>query len=185
MKGSKTKRFPRKKVLDRLASTGAELAKEYSSPKVKSTTLRTSMRTLRVGSSATSAEWVVNMPYYWAAFRNKGTKAFTMPKGKWIVFFRNSKDDPRLAGGHLKTVGERKRLNLSRRQFRGLKKANKIRFLKKMPAVEGEKFFEDTGGMAGLDTFIAPEMEKVFQEEVDDYLGEDLNLDITETFALG
>ncbi len=181
---SKTKKFPAKKVLNRLASVGAESAKDYSSPKVRSRTLRSSMEAVKIQSSRSSATWAVNIPYYWATFRNKGTKAFTMPKGKWIVFFRNSQDDPRLQGGHPKTRGERKRLNLSRRQFRGLKKSNKIRFLKRMPKVEGEGFFEDTGGMSGLDTHIAPEMEKVFQEEVREYFGEDLNLNITETFNL-
>jgi hypothetical protein len=59
------------------------------------------------------------IPHYWAVYYHDGRPGFSAPAGRFLVFFRDPEDDPRLAGGY--PVGPEDVRHLTRAEFeRGL-----------------------------------------------------------------
>lgn len=71
-------------------------------------------KTLFVRKSTKTNTYVLGSPYYWAYYYHEGRGAMeqTGKSGKkFLVWFQNPKDDPRIAGGYPKTRSQRKRLS--------------------------------------------------------------------------
>lgn len=83
---------------------------------------------------------VVHIPHYWATYYHDGSGPVTMPKGKYMVWFRNPKDDPRLKGGFPVTRSQIKKLDLSKERFTQLVKDGKIIIRQSVGRRQG-KFF--------------------------------------------
>lgn len=69
---------------------------------------------------------LVHIPHYWAEYYHDGSGPVTMPKGKYMVWFKNPADDPRLKGGLPVKRSDVRKLNLSRERFTQLIKDEKI-----------------------------------------------------------
>lgn len=67
----------------------------YARPSIPSKTLRNDLHGVIL--TDTTGELVVD--YYWAVFVHNGRAPFSMPFGRYLVWFRNPKDDPRLDNG--------------------------------------------------------------------------------------
>lgn len=65
----------------------------------------------------------LSIPFYWAIYVHDGRGAITMPAGRFMVFFREQRDDPRLDGGHPQTKAGRK--HLSPAEFQGYLELNR------------------------------------------------------------
>ena len=52
-------------------------------------------------------------PYYWAGWYLEGRGSVTPKSSKYLIFFRNPKDDPRLQGGYPKTASDVRKLTKS------------------------------------------------------------------------
>ena len=90
-----------------------------------SSTLKTAM-TVSYRALPRLHQIVVHIPHYWAIYYHDGSGPVTMPKGKYMVWFRDPHDDPRLKGGLPVTRAGIKKLNLSKKRFNELVKAGKI-----------------------------------------------------------
>ena len=69
---------------------------------------------------------IVNIPHYWAIYYHDGSGPITMPKGKYMVWFRNPEDDPRLKSGFPVKRSDVRGLNLSSKQFNRYIKEGKL-----------------------------------------------------------
>lgn len=67
-------------------------------PKIPSKTLRKAIR-YEKGTRG----YRLTIPYYWARYVHDGRGPIRMPPGRYLVYFRNPSDDPRLRGGRPKT----------------------------------------------------------------------------------
>jgi|TARA_Y100000296_G_scaffold86150_1_gene124871 hypothetical protein len=116
-----------------------------SKPFIKSKTLRKSL-TYRIKDSNTIE---LRFPYYWWIYVHEGTKA-KKAKKRLLVWYPNSRDDPRLKGGYPKTLSQVK--ELTRKDFQKGIEENKrrrslglppfMRYRKMVPPVPGEFFFD-------------------------------------------
>jgi hypothetical protein len=68
----------------------------------------------------------VNIPHYWAIYYHDGSGPITMPKGKYMVWYRDPKDDPRYRGGYPVTRSQVRPLTLSKKNFNKLVREGKL-----------------------------------------------------------
>lgn len=68
----------------------------------------------------------MNIPHYWAKYYHDGSGPVSMPKGQYMVWFRDPKDDPRLKGGHPVKKSDVRSLNISRSHFTSLVREGKL-----------------------------------------------------------
>lgn len=119
----------------------------FVTPKIRSKTLRRDLRTYvtRGGKSG-----YLNVPYYWAEYYHDGHSGVVQrKKGKWLVFYKDPKDDPRIKDGYPRTKAGVKRLTAH--QFYVDKAAGKLIVTKMVGPVRKVKknpFF--TEGMQGF-----------------------------------
>lgn len=183
--------------LERLAlALGAE-ARETARPSIPSRTLADSMQLiLREGGID------VYIPYYWALYVHDGRGSFRMPPGKFMVWFRDPKQDPRLSGGYPMRVSERQ--HLSAEEFHDLLEQNRAAELATYgrprragepqvgPVIitnlirnktPGKPFFanEGGGGMAGFDEKASQIGEAQMRSFVREMMGDLLNVKKTAT----
>lgn len=64
-------------------------------PKIPSRTLRKALNLFVVSDT----EGRIQIPHYWALYVHNGRGPFSAPAGRYLVWFRNPKDDPRLRNG--------------------------------------------------------------------------------------
>ena len=71
---------------------------------------------------------IVHIPHYWAEYYHDGSGPVSMPKGRYMVWFRNPKDDPRLKGGYPIKRSDKRSLKdlISNEEFKELIKSGKL-----------------------------------------------------------
>lgn len=90
----------------RLLRDIGRLGYNYVRPKIPSRTLRRSLRFEVLGVSVGLFDPKVggsvgrlHVPHYWALYVHNGRGPFNMPRGKFMVWFKDPRQDPRLRGG--------------------------------------------------------------------------------------
>lgn len=174
-----TKKFPTRRVVQGLAKLGAIEAKRYAVPRMDSKNLADNVKVEHRSTDSTKSTWAAHVPHYWAVFRNDGTKAKRLSKGKWFAIFPNPLDDPRHRGRYPKRLANRKKLNLTRKRIKRLKKQGKMYFTNRISAAEGEHFFDNgpTGKMALFAPIGGAAILKAFHKSVKEFLGDDFKID--------
>lgn len=84
-----------KLVYDLLAALGSA-AFDYAQPKIKSNQLRRAL-TLDIFPALRLAR--LEIPHYWAVYVHDGRGPFGARRARFLVWFRNPNNDPRLSGG--------------------------------------------------------------------------------------
>lgn len=108
---------------------------------LESGTLRRALH-CRVDAAKNIVEAILSVPHYWAIYYHDGRGAIRAKKGKVLVWFASIEDDPRVSGtGHPVRVSRRRRLNLSKSQFRRLRKAGKLIVSKRSGPADGKPFY--------------------------------------------
>jgi len=173
------KKFPTRRVVQGLAKLGALEAKKYSVPRIESTTLADNVKVEHRRTGPTKSTYAAHIPHYWAVFRNDGTKAKKLPKGKWFAIFPNPLDDPRHRGRYPKRLANRRKLTLTRKRIKRLKKQGKMYFTNRISAAEGDHFFDNGPGgkMALFAPVGAAAILKQFRGDVLEFLGDDFKID--------
>lgn len=194
----------RKRLGDKLAQAGLE----YARPSVPSKTLRAAMRIREVagsiGSTATAVVRAVEIPHYWALYVHDGRGPFQLPPGQIMCWFRDPKDDPRLAGGYPVRGTDVK--HLTKAQFNRFMQLNRvvekavygrarksgepqvgpmIVTTKITKPTQAKRFFDNNGGMQGFEAKARQIGAEEFASFVKQELRSVLNLEITTKVKFG
>ncbi len=89
---------------------------------IGSSTLRAAARLMVDGAAGTATLLV---PHYWAVFYHDGRGGFEAPSGRFLVFFEDPADDPRLEGGRPERLSQVRRL--TREEFHAGLEENQTR----------------------------------------------------------
>lgn len=147
-----------KSFLNGLLKQLALKAYAYAAPHISSKTLRRAMRIVRLSDTATS----LYIPHYWALYVHDGRGPFSASAGRYLVWFRDPGEDPRLAGSGGQTPERASQLrHLGPDEFRFWLDQNRIareegqqppmivvRAVRK--GTRGDFFFDNTVGMLGF-----------------------------------
>lgn len=139
----------------------ADAAKSYSRPKIPSLTLRNSAYTVVLADHKNA---YVEIPEYWAIYVHDGRGAFGPRRpGGVLVYFRNPKNDPRLAPTGKSPIRYNQTKRLTQPQFSyWLRQNQKARALGVPPPMivrtdvgpmKGSFFFDNNRGMSGFKNF--------------------------------
>lgn len=166
-----------RKLLQKLA----DAAKSYSRPKIPSQTLRNSAYTVVLNDNKTA---YVEIPEYWAIYVHDGRGAFGPRRpGSVLVYFRNPKNDPRLAPTGKSPIRYSQTKRLTQPQFSyWLRQNQKARALgvpvpmivrTDVGPMRGSFFFDNNRGMSGFKAFAdqlaAPIATRHIQHQLQDY----------------
>jgi hypothetical protein len=172
-----------RRLLEKLGRLGIR----YVKPKVPSKTLRKSLNFF----AARETKGYIQIPHYWALYVHDGRQPFSMPAGRYLVWFRDPADDPRLPNGvspvrakdlrHLSAEEYSFWLDQNRQAVKDGREPPMIvtrRIRKPTPPTH---FFENNAGMKGFAEFA----EKAVAEDVQEYLRTEIGkgglLDIKDT----
>lgn len=109
------------KIADQLADAAVVKVR----PLIPSQTLQGALRVVgRAGGLTDRVERRVGLPHYWAVYVHDGRGPFNMPKGKFMCWFRDTSDDPRLVGGYPFRVSER--VSLTKEEFHHYMLLNRV-----------------------------------------------------------
>ena len=131
------------------------IAAAQASSHIPSKTLRRALRYV----IASNKRAYLYIPHYWALYVHDGRLPFSMPPGKYLVWFRNPALDPRLKGGQTPERANRL-LHLSPAEFKSWLEKNKEARAQGLPppmivvrqihkATRGTFFFDNNVGMKG------------------------------------
>lgn len=116
---------------------------------LESGTLRRALH-CRVNATRNIVEAILSVPHYWAIYYHDGRGEIRAKKGKVLVWFASIEDDPRVnVSGHPRRVSQRVKLNLSKSEFRRLRKAGKLIVSKRSGPAEGKPFYNVLFGLGG------------------------------------
>ncbi len=148
MANAQDRRFLRR-LTDIFGSAGAAKAR----PSIPSRTLRRALVTIRVSDTQVK----IHITHYWAVFVHQGRRAKVLAGNRFMAWYKNPAQDPRLRpfGGQTpprvsQLLGLRQ--VISNAQFKADKAAGKIVFSQEVSATRGTPFFanEAGGGMNGF-----------------------------------
>lgn len=155
---------------------------DYVRPKIRSRTLRRALNRW----IPTDQQGYIQIPHYWALYVHDGRGTFAAPPGKYLVWFRNPKDDPRLRGG-VTPVRAADLRHLQPSEFYHWLRENAIaraegrdppmvvtRAVRK--GVPPARFFENDGGMAGFAAKANDVANPIVREHILDKLEDILNV---------
>lgn len=124
----------------------AEDARETALPHIPSQTLRRGARAQT--NVAVPGEAAVHIPHYWAIYVHDGRSPFRMPKGRYMVWYRDPSQDPRLKGGRPERRAAVRRLRLTKAEFHRLARAGQIVVASEIrKPTRPSPFFSNTGVM--------------------------------------
>lgn len=141
------------RFFNKLTNTLGRLASAKARPQIPSRTLRRALIVIRIS----DREVKMNITHYWAVFVHQGRKSKRLAGNRFMVWYRNPKEDPRLQpfGGQTpprvsQLIGLRQVISAA--QFKADKAAGKIIFAQEVRATRGVPFFsnEAGGGMHGF-----------------------------------
>jgi hypothetical protein len=128
-----------------LARQMAELVAARVRTLIESQTLRDA---LAVRSTKFGAE--IFIPHYWAVYYHDGRGPVRPVNGKFLVYFANIEDDPRVRGGkdYPVRVSQIRRLRLDPDEFRRLVEEGKLIVKKSVGPTRPNRFFDKMAGRA-------------------------------------
>lgn len=161
------------------------LAASWAKPKIPSKTLRNALEQLVPGAVRSGrCKGGLYIPHYWALYVHDGRGAFSAPKGHYLVWFRDPRNDPRLANGEtparardLKYLTKEQFLfwlerNIEAREA-GLDPPMIVRRAV-LRGTRGSYFFENDGGMFSFARYaqekVAPFVQARLTDEIRDLL---------------
>jgi hypothetical protein len=118
----------------------------FVTPKIRSKTLRAALKTYVVGAGR---KGLLNVPHFWSWYFHDGRGPVRTKYSKYLVWYKNPKEDPRLSGGYPVTRSQQRRLQ--HWEFVRDLNAGKIIMTKTagpFPKAKANPFF--TEGMAGF-----------------------------------
>lgn len=142
------------RFFNKLTNTLGRLASAKARPQIPSRTLRRALIVIRV----TDQQVKMNITHYWAVFVHDGRSSKRLAGNKFMAWYKNPRDDPRLRpfGGQTpprasQLIGLRQAL-IGSLQFKRDKAAGKIIFAQEVRGTTGVPFFsnEAGGGMRGF-----------------------------------
>lgn len=142
---------------------------------IESETLKRSLRVrVRLDRKHVGADLYI--PQYWAVYYHDGRGPVRPRNGKFIVYFANIEDDPRVSGGKSYPVraAQIRRLRLDPEEFRRLVREGKLVVKRSVGPVQGSRFFERLGGKAAR--IAAPIVSRDFRGHLRASLGNVLRL---------
>lgn len=133
-----------------LARKMAERLRERVRSLIESKTLQRSLevRLTVEGRQRIGAD--IFLPQYWAVYYHDGRGPVTPVNGKFIVYFADIEDDPRVNGGKDYPIrsSQIRRLRLDPEEFRRLVEAGKLIVRKSVGPSRPHRFFDRLGGKA-------------------------------------
>lgn len=148
----------------------ARRIRDYLKTIIKSQTLRDSMHVATTETGEAAVVW----PQYWAVYYNDGRGPVRPVNGKFLVWFVDPDEDPRLASGYPVRATDIKRLALSPEEFQALLESGKMIVTTQSGAVKGARFVERAGKRAA--NLAKPEIRDAFRKHVRDDLGDLLRI---------
>lgn len=145
-----------------LAEIGV-LARKQARAKLDSETLK---KSLFVDLLPQTSQVVVGVPHYWAIYYHDGRGPIRAKPGKWLVYFKDPADDPRIKAGY--PVRASDIIHLTREQFLAALAANLLIVTKSVGPAGPHPFF--TRGMDGFQDKVHEPARK-FMSTVMDRLG--------------
>lgn len=147
----------------------ANAAMDRARPKIRSRALQQGLKITK-GRKPNIA--YLYIPHYWAVYLHDDRNAFGPRRARWLVWFENPADDPRLAGGYPERFADVKRL--TKEQFRQGMVENRLRrahgerpFMhvrKFAPGRKGDEFF--SVGLKDMDDVADSIMPAIFDKFV-------------------
>jgi len=160
-----------------VARTLAEMARDKAEPRVRfgngsgfgSRHLADSLQVRVSRSSPGNSN--VHVPYYWALFVHDGRGPFGVRTARWLVWYKNPLEDPRLEDGvRQKRLKDTRRL--TKDQFRTDFALGKLIVTKRVTeAMRPNRFFDNEDGMRGFSAEAGKVVAKKFSQHVIDSLG--------------
>jgi hypothetical protein len=110
----------------------------------------------------TSDRVIVYSTYYWARWVNDGRGPIEADPGKFLIFFEDPKDDPRIKAGYPRKPEQVKRL--TRRQLRKAREEGQLIETESVGPAEGLKFLERGIQKSRLE--VPPKLQELVQGDV-------------------
>lgn len=117
------------------------------------------------------------IPHYWAVYYHDGREGFEAPGGRFLVYFSDPSDDPRIEGGYPERVSEVR--HLTREEFREGLRQNDLAFdrgdvpfmfvVRAVGPAAGHPFFDilAQGAAVRMDQFAFFALDAYVQENLD------------------
>lgn len=117
---------------------------------IESRTLKRSLEVRVVVNGVDEVGAEVFLPQYWAVYYHDGRKAMRPRNGKFLVYFQDIEDDPRVFGGRQYPVrsAQIRRLRLDPAEFRRLVESGKLIVRESVGPAQPHPFFERMAGRA-------------------------------------
>lgn len=128
-----------------------EAVRERVRRTIESSTLRRSLDSKIVVNESGEIGAEIFVPQYWAVYYHDGRGPVRPTNGKFIVYFQDIEDDPRVAGGRDYPVRESqiRRLRLDPKEFRRLIEQGKLIVRTSVGPSRPHPFFERLAGKVG------------------------------------
>lgn len=132
-----------KRILARAGRAGLRRVK----PEIPSKVLRRACRFQETKETVLGSSGQLYIPHYWAVILHDGRRAVRTRGRKFLVWYKNPRQDPRLQGGKTPArYADRGKLQLTPQQFREELKKGRIIVSQKSRAVKGKPFFGNKPG---------------------------------------
>lgn len=133
-----------------LARQMAELVRERVRRIIESGTLKRSLDSRVVINENGEVGAEIFLPQYWAVYYHDGHGPVRPTNGKFIVYFQDIEDDPRVSGGRAYPVraSQIRRLRLDPREFRRLVEEGRLVVRRSTGPAPAHPFFEKMAGKA-------------------------------------
>lgn len=151
---------------DYLAILAAQKLKNWVSRYVESQTLQ---RSMHVELTENEGHAIITVPQYWAVYYHDGRGPVRPINGKFLVWFQNIEDDPRVATGYPTRASEIRPLALSPEEFRELAESGKMIVRRSAGPAAGKPFFTRLEGRA--QALVTAELKREFSRYVKAELG--------------
>jgi len=158
-----------------------------SSDERRARALREDLRIQILNVDESGAEALVLTDFYWAVYYHDGRGPISAKPGKFLVFFRDPRDDPRHNGGSLnypKRAANVRTLRLTKGEFSMMLRTGRLIATKRVGPAEAHPFFDV--GFASLQARYGPQVARAFGDCVVELLAADdlLNGREEATFSL-
>jgi len=158
------RKIPLAEPKQRLLAEIGLLARRQARSKLQSETLKDAMFVELVPAENTV---IVGVPHYWAIYYHDGRGPIRAKPGKWLVYYKNPSDDPRIKGGYPERAASIVRL--TREQFLEGLERDELIVVKSVGPAAPHPFF--TRGMDGFQSKVHEPARKFMSSIMADFIG--------------
>lgn len=168
-----------------LAQKMASVIRERVRTMIESATLKRSIDTRVVIDEGGRVGAHVFLPQYWAVYYHDGRGPVTPVNGRFIVYFQNIEDDPRVSGGRNYPVraAQIRRLRLDPAEFRRMMEDGTLIVRRRVGPAPSHPFFSRLAGRAAQ--LVEPTVDREFRRHAKAVLRDVLSLKGGIRFRLG